>query len=149
MSFRTAADSRTTSWPNTRASPLVGRRSEQIILMKVVLPAPFGPRIPKIVPDSICSDNRSTATVWRGGVRVRTDFQPDWWRKTFVRLTASIAVIGGAPRPRGDGRAQGSRRTSRIRRARAFGDAPRPPDRHGGVTTMTDFPEFFPWSASW
>src|SRR5688500_9324206 len=40
-----------TSTPATTALPLVGASSPVSILMVVVLPAPFGPRNPKISPD--------------------------------------------------------------------------------------------------
>src|SRR6516164_2643214 len=53
---RTAAASRTTSWPSTRARPASGSSSVVRIRTAVVLPAPFGPRTPSTVP---CGTDRS------------------------------------------------------------------------------------------
>src|SRR5215472_2519067 len=47
---RTAAASRTTSWPSTRARPASGSSKVVRIRTAVVLPAPFGPRTPSTVP---------------------------------------------------------------------------------------------------
>src|ERR1051325_6779546 len=53
--------SATTSTSATRTVPLVGSDSPAMMRMVVVLPAPLGPRKPKISPRSAVSDNRSTA----------------------------------------------------------------------------------------
>ena len=50
MLRRTSSRSLTTSWPATSAEPPVGRTSVQSMLIVVDLPAPFGPRKPKISP---------------------------------------------------------------------------------------------------
>src|SRR5579884_739598 len=50
---RTAAGSRTTSWPATVATPAVGAESVVSILTTVDLPAPFGPSRPKTEPAGI------------------------------------------------------------------------------------------------
>src|SRR5579859_1869287 len=47
---RTAAASRTRSWPSTRARPASGSSSVVRMRKAVVLPAPFGPRRPSTVP---------------------------------------------------------------------------------------------------
>src|SRR5579864_868908 len=59
---RTAIVSLTTSRPNTSASPESGGRSVTRILIVVVLPAPLGPRRPKISPDVMAKLTLSTAT---------------------------------------------------------------------------------------
>src|SRR5882762_8791224 len=59
----TASGSRTTSTPATRAVPEVGSKSPQRIRMVVVLPEPFGPRMPKISPGKISKETSSTATI--------------------------------------------------------------------------------------
>src|SRR3990172_126176 len=50
MRALTRAFSFTTSWPMTRAAPAVGFKRVVSILMRVVLPAPLGPRRPKNSP---------------------------------------------------------------------------------------------------
>src|SRR5438045_7464371 len=50
MLCRTAADSCSISKPLTKARPLLGRNKVQSILMVVLLPAPLGPRNPKVSP---------------------------------------------------------------------------------------------------
>src|SRR5262249_55702683 len=50
------------SKPATVARPVVGARRPHSILMVVVLPAPLGPRNPKICPPSTCSDSSATAS---------------------------------------------------------------------------------------
>ncbi len=47
---RTAAASRTTSWPSTTACPASGSSSVVRMRTAVVLPAPFGPSTPSTVP---------------------------------------------------------------------------------------------------
>src|SRR5579885_31898 len=51
-----------TSKPLTEALPEVGRSSPQSIRIVVDLPAPLGPRKPKISPLATCSETWSTAT---------------------------------------------------------------------------------------
>ena len=53
MDRRTAIVSRSTSWPATRAVPLVGRSAVVRMRMSVVLPAPFWPSSPNSSPGSI------------------------------------------------------------------------------------------------
>ena len=60
---RTASGSLSTSWPATRAVPLVGRLRVVIIRTVVVLPAPLGPRRPSTVPCGTSKLTSSTATV--------------------------------------------------------------------------------------
>ena len=50
MLRRTESRSVMASWPATRAVPDVGLASVHRILIVVVLPAPFGPRKPKVSP---------------------------------------------------------------------------------------------------
>ena len=50
--MRTTLASVRTSWPKTRAWPLSAPSTVVRIRMTVVLPAPFGPRRPKMVPAS-------------------------------------------------------------------------------------------------
>ena len=52
-----------TSWPATRAVPLVGVVSVVIIRTVVVLPAPLGPSMPSTVPSGTLRLTPSTATV--------------------------------------------------------------------------------------
>ena len=59
MSARTASGSRRTSWPATRAVPLVGRLSVVIMRTVVVLPAPLGPSSPRTVP---CGTEKLTSS---------------------------------------------------------------------------------------
>ena len=49
--------------PSTCPVPDVGSTSASSILIEVVLPAPFGPRNPKISPAPTRSDRSATATV--------------------------------------------------------------------------------------
>src|SRR6185295_2430111 len=57
----TCSGSFSTSKPATVASPEVGSSSPQSMRIVVVLPEPFGPRMPKISPASISNDASSTA----------------------------------------------------------------------------------------
>src|SRR3954454_22360765 len=61
MVLRTCGPSVTTSEPPTVAVPAVGGRSVVSMCTVVDLPAPFGPRKPKISPGSTCSSIPSTA----------------------------------------------------------------------------------------
>ena len=60
----------TTSWPSTRASPLVGSRRVISILIVVVLPAPFGPSRPKSSPRSTANETPRTASTSSGFRRI-------------------------------------------------------------------------------
>ena len=51
LRFSTEAE-RSSFFPSTRISPEVGRSTVEIMLMVVVLPAPFGPSRPKNSPVS-------------------------------------------------------------------------------------------------
>ena len=55
------SESRRMSRPSTRTSPEVGSDSPARMRMVVVLPAPFGPRKPKISPRRTWSEMPSTA----------------------------------------------------------------------------------------
>ena len=61
MLRRTSARWRTMSYPATSADPAVGAASVHSILIVVVLPAPLGPRKPKISPGSTSNEISSTA----------------------------------------------------------------------------------------
>jgi hypothetical protein len=50
-----------TGWPSRVIVPESGCRSPSIISTRVVLPAPFGPRIPKNSPSPTASETSSTA----------------------------------------------------------------------------------------
>src|SRR5258708_40241250 len=50
-----------TSWPPTVTRPVVGSERPARIRIVVVLPAPFGPRKPKISPGTAVSETSSTA----------------------------------------------------------------------------------------
>ena len=52
MARLTASASRETSWPAMIAFPLVTGMSVVIMRMRVLLPAPLGPRRPKISPSA-------------------------------------------------------------------------------------------------
>src|SRR5437867_3849842 len=82
MRRRTSTASRTTSKPATSASPVVGNRSVVRILMKVVFPAPLGPRSPKISPRSIRVSTPASAC---------TSPPPREARKVRLRLRATTA----------------------------------------------------------
>ena len=61
MFSRTFLACDTTLNPDTRATPEVGFKSVVSIIIVVLLPAPFGPRNPKISPSSTLSEMLSTA----------------------------------------------------------------------------------------
>src|SRR5690348_784286 len=61
---RSARASRTGSRPRTRTVPWSGRRYPSQISTVVVLPAPFGPRMPVTSPRAALSVSPSTAVVW-------------------------------------------------------------------------------------
>src|SRR5215831_5955349 len=62
MILRIWAEELLVSSPLTYASPLVGSSRVASILIRVVLPAPFGPRSPKTSPSSISRSTLSSAT---------------------------------------------------------------------------------------
>src|SRR5690606_2586150 len=62
MLRRTSSRSRTTSCPATRARPPVGLSSVHSMLIVVDLPAPFGPRNPKISPGRTGNSSPRTAS---------------------------------------------------------------------------------------
>src|SRR5918994_2022725 len=62
MLRRTASRSVTTSCPATRAAPAVGRASVHRMLIVVDLPAPFGPRKPKVSPGRTVKSTPRTAS---------------------------------------------------------------------------------------
>src|SRR5262249_37152478 len=89
------------SKPATVARPVVGGRRPHSILMVVVLPAPFGPRNPKICPPSTCNDRSATASSVpkrRPSPSVRTT-------GAVSRPEATDTLTGGGSRgpPRGGG----------------------------------------------
>src|SRR5947209_12607602 len=61
---RSALVSRTGSRPRTRTVPWSARRYPSQISTVVVLPAPFGPRMPVTSPRAAVSVSPSTAVVW-------------------------------------------------------------------------------------
>src|ERR1700722_1609063 len=63
MLRRTASRSAVTSWPATRADPDVGRASVHSILIVVDLPAPLGPRNPKVSPTGTSKSIPRTASI--------------------------------------------------------------------------------------
>src|SRR5262245_10301027 len=63
MLRRTAAASRTTSRPATRAHPASGRSSVVRMRTAVVLPAPFGPRTPRTEPAGTARSRPASACV--------------------------------------------------------------------------------------
>src|SRR6185503_13101902 len=65
--------------PSTRAEPEVGSTRPSSILSEVVLPAPLGPRKPKISPRFTTKERSSTAT-----------FSPNRLRSPWVSTTASV-----------------------------------------------------------
>src|SRR5581483_2563275 len=77
---RTSSGSLETSRPPTVARPAVGVRRPQRMRMVVDLPAPLGPRKPKISPRATCNETWSTATN-----------AP----KVFTRLSISTALTLG------------------------------------------------------
>src|SRR5690349_2797812 len=62
MCSLTRSGCRATSAPATDAVPPFGVMSPHSMRMVVVLPEPFGPRMPKISPRRIVNDTSSTAT---------------------------------------------------------------------------------------
>ena len=89
MRFRTSVVSWTTSWPITRAVPLVGSSSVISILIVVVLPAPFGPSSPNSSPG--CTSKLTPRTAGTSSrLRRRT---PVWVRYVRTRSIASIARL--------------------------------------------------------
>src|SRR5256885_10614829 len=68
----TSAASPTTSTPATRALPAVGGRRVQRMRTVVVLPAPFGPRKPKISPGAMNRSIPRTASTPPLKVRFRS-----------------------------------------------------------------------------
>ena len=58
---RTSSGSLTGSWPATESHPALGVRTVVSILIVVVLPAPLGPRKPKMTPASKVNEMWSTA----------------------------------------------------------------------------------------
>ena len=113
--MRTAAGSLMTSWPATRAVPLVGVVSVVIIRTVVVLPAPLGPSMPSTVPSGTLRLTPSTASV-----------SP----KCLTRLSASIAGRPLTPHERSRG---AHRRSSTATPGPSFLDwaraRPLPPSR--------------------
>src|SRR5947209_6722716 len=89
MRRRTSDGARTTSNPATRAEPSVGGSNVVSIFTSVLLPAPFGPINPKIVPGSTTSVRWSTATM-RPNRRVRR-------RVSSESVLASFSSNGDTP----------------------------------------------------
>src|SRR5262245_28922564 len=82
MERLTASASFTMSWPLTVAVPAVGCSRPQSIRIQVLLPLPFGPRKPKIVPCGTAKESASTA----GKLPNR-----------LVRACSSLAFMSGFP----------------------------------------------------
>src|SRR3990172_11956944 len=83
------------SHPNTEAVPLVGRRIVLRILVRVVLPAPFGPSRPNSSPAPTSSDTSLSAVI-SFFCRFTT---PVVVVKMRLRLRTEIAVTKLAPPP--------------------------------------------------
>src|SRR5579863_3557067 len=83
------------SRPNRRAEPEVGCTAESSILTNVVLPAPFGPNSPNVVPLATRSEIPFTA-----GTSLGVQFSAVRERKIFVRPSVSIAYSLITPRIR-------------------------------------------------
>ena len=75
----------TTSYPSTRALPLVGVRSVERILIVVVLPAPLGPSSPNTPPFGA----RIVKSVRAAVSRLRPGIEPDRYMRQ--RLSHSMA----------------------------------------------------------
>ena len=73
MRLRTSTGSLATSCPSTFTLPEVGRSRVVIILMVVVLPAPFGPSMPNSSPLFTSKEMWSTANVSFFFLRNRSD----------------------------------------------------------------------------
>src|SRR6476661_5537587 len=86
MRRRTSSGCATTSNPMTDAVPLVGRTSVVSIFRVVVLPAPFGPSRPKMLPRLTANDIPSTART-----DVREPRENKRGSKTFTRLSTCNA----------------------------------------------------------
>src|SRR5262245_57072528 len=103
MDARAASGSWTTSLPATRTEPDVGRTSVAIVLIVVVLPAPFGPRRPNTSPAPTEKDTPSTARTLPGYTLTRFSI-------SSVFSPAAVAAGGAAvvsPAMRGDSTAAG------------------------------------------
>src|SRR4051794_10905399 len=88
-----------TSKPTTVALPPVGSRIPQSMRMVVDLPAPFGPRTPKISPRSTVSETSRTAT---RRPKVRDRFSVFTMApRSSARLRRHIPVQGGERRRAG------------------------------------------------
>src|SRR5687768_224557 len=86
----------TRSWPSTVAVPDVGSSSVASMRMVVVLPAPFGPRIPNTSPVSTRRSMPSTArnvSRWSASRRSRCQIVRRPFSKSLVRPIASIAAL--------------------------------------------------------
>src|SRR5579863_7337248 len=86
--------------PRTNASPLVGLARPRSILIEVLLPAPFGPRKPKISPRGTVKVKSRTATLPPKTLRkfcVRTAKLSSWDRVnscSFQRIGQSHCLAG-------------------------------------------------------
>src|SRR5215467_343701 len=92
-------------WPSTHASPDVGDRSPSSSLTAVVLPAPLGPRKPKISPRGTVIDRPASArvdepkrlvssTVWIAGDEAATP--PTGAAASFSATPATTAGYTGS-----------------------------------------------------
>src|SRR5580704_17825013 len=118
---RTAAASRTTSRPSTRARPPSGSSSVVRIRTAVVLPAPFGPRTPSTVPRGTDrSMPRSARTSPNDLVRPSTRMAGPVFICVTTLSSRAGHLVGVARRPR-TYRQRGPDREPITRPRRAFG----------------------------
>src|SRR5450755_3477094 len=82
MLRRTVSRSVAASWPATRAVPDVALASVQRILIVVVLPAPFGPRKPKVSPAATVKSIPRTAST-----------------SPYLLVSPDTSMTGGGRRP--------------------------------------------------
>src|SRR3954469_21925282 len=96
MRLRTSRASRTTSWPSTRACPLVGSSSVISILIVVVLPAPFGPSRPNSSPRSTLNETPRTASTSSGFRRITPVVVRYVLRSSMASITAMLSTLTAA-----------------------------------------------------
>src|SRR5215471_12108256 len=82
--------------PSTWPLPLVGKIRPMSILMVVVLPAPLGPRKPKISPRRTSSDRSSTARTF-----LRKNPTANVLDRCSAERTTSLMLVGDTSRSYG------------------------------------------------
>src|SRR3954465_4055291 len=108
--------------PATLARPLVGRTNPRRSLMVVVLPAPFGPRSPKISPRRTSIERSMTARTFRPQNPTRKVFE----RCSAAMIAFSIGAHVYSPAPpaatNGKPRDDGVERSSHLLRQKTSVD---------------------------